>query len=178
MLFRSTENNIKNKFYTVLKKIATRAQLENPKKYTKSFIKCKRNLLQFVDIALSSGTLLSSKRGRKGKQERKLALQNAIIFPSLKKQDNSYKPSEDMYFDDSVLPSVQRPTYGVNFGLNPLLCMTYGYPVLPLITNCQIVWNTVSPLYKFNPESMNHGQNFPQNKEFINGCHTDTIKYN
>ena len=76
-----TENDIKNKFYTTLKRVATRAQLEDPKKYSPSFIKCKNNLVQFVDAAMLYSQMLPSTRGRKKKSDRKLARQNAFIIP-------------------------------------------------------------------------------------------------
>ncbi len=75
-----TENDLKNKFYTTLKRVATRAQLEDPKQYTPSFIKCKSNLLQFVDAAILYSQQLPSKRGRKKNIEKQLAMKNAIIF--------------------------------------------------------------------------------------------------
>lgn len=74
-----TPNNIKNKFYALLKKVATRAQLENPRKYPETLIKNRRNLLQFVDMAVAHGQELSSKRGRKPNRERRLAPDNAVL---------------------------------------------------------------------------------------------------
>lgn len=76
-------NDVKNKFYTTLKKVATRAQLENPTKYDSSFIKCKRNLIQFIDLALEHGFELSSKRGRKQKAASRRARQSPILFPEV-----------------------------------------------------------------------------------------------
>eukprot|EP00826_Nyctotherus_ovalis_P035052 TRINITY_DN2974_c0_g1_i11.p1 TRINITY_DN2974_c0_g1~~TRINITY_DN2974_c0_g1_i11.p1 ORF type:complete len:220 (-),score=32.11 TRINITY_DN2974_c0_g1_i11:203-862(-) len=76
-------NDVKNKFYTTLKKVATRAQLENPIKYDSSLIKCKRNLIQFIDLAFEHGFGLSSKRGRKQKAASKHARQNPILFPEV-----------------------------------------------------------------------------------------------
>ncbi len=77
-----TENDVKNRFYTTLKRVATRAQLEDPLRFTSSFIKCKTNLVQFVDAAIMYGQLLPSKRGRKKNSEKKLAGRQAILFPS------------------------------------------------------------------------------------------------
>lgn len=76
-----TENEIKNKFYTTLRRVATRAQLEDPNKYDSSFIKCKSNLLQFVDAAIECSHLLPSKRGRKQRAEMKGAKHNAFVVP-------------------------------------------------------------------------------------------------
>ena len=77
-----TENDVKNRFYTTLKRVATRAQLEDPVRYSPSFIKCKNNLIQFVDAAIMYGQLLPSKRGRKKNSEKKLAGKQSILFPS------------------------------------------------------------------------------------------------
>jgi hypothetical protein len=74
------ESNLKNKFYSTLKKVATRAQLEDPKEYKENFIKSKNNLVQFVDIAMKHGLQLSSKRGRKRNIDRLLAPFNTILF--------------------------------------------------------------------------------------------------
>lgn len=60
-----TENNVKNKFYTILKKVATQEQLRNPGKFGGYLVKTKENLIQFVDQAIEYGHLLPSKRGRK-----------------------------------------------------------------------------------------------------------------
>lgn len=76
-----TEGKIKNKFYSLLKKVATQAQLENPTRYDSTFIKCKKNLVQFVDYAKEYGQTLSSKRGRKSNLLREQAPKNAILFP-------------------------------------------------------------------------------------------------
>eukprot|EP00826_Nyctotherus_ovalis_P010409 TRINITY_DN12747_c0_g3_i7.p1 TRINITY_DN12747_c0_g3~~TRINITY_DN12747_c0_g3_i7.p1 ORF type:complete len:186 (-),score=15.45 TRINITY_DN12747_c0_g3_i7:144-701(-) len=76
-----TENDLKNKFYSTLKKVANLAQLENPEKYDSGFIKCKRNLIQFIDLAKRHGFSLPSRRGRKKKAERKIARENPLLFP-------------------------------------------------------------------------------------------------
>lgn len=76
-----TESNIKNKFYSLLKKVATQAQMEDPISYGPYFIRSKKNLIQFVDAAIAYGKQLSSKRGRKRNIDRQLASKNAILFP-------------------------------------------------------------------------------------------------
>eukprot|EP00826_Nyctotherus_ovalis_P037063 TRINITY_DN3353_c0_g1_i7.p1 TRINITY_DN3353_c0_g1~~TRINITY_DN3353_c0_g1_i7.p1 ORF type:complete len:229 (-),score=5.48 TRINITY_DN3353_c0_g1_i7:127-813(-) len=82
-----SESNIKNKFYGVLKKVATQAQLEQPEKFSPNFIKSKKNLIQFVDLAITHGHLLLSKRGRKQNTERATAMEKPILFP-LKRRNN------------------------------------------------------------------------------------------
>ena len=47
-------NDVKNRFYTTLRRAATRAHLEDPNRFNAEFIKCKRNLVQFVDAAIFS----------------------------------------------------------------------------------------------------------------------------
>ena len=120
-----TEGNIKNKFYSILKKVATQAQLEDPEKYDKSFIKCRKNLLQFIDIAMIHGQTLSSKRGRKRNADRELAPTKAVLFPKeVLIQDNHLKPlpnislfiSED---PQSVLASRSFATANTESRLKP-----------------------------------------------------------
>ena len=76
-----SENDVKNRFYTTLKRVATRAQLEDPARYSSTFIKSKDNLVQFVDAAIMHGQFLTSKCGRKTNQERKSACEKALLFP-------------------------------------------------------------------------------------------------
>lgn len=76
-----TDNDVKNKFYTTLKRVATRAQLENPNKYGPEFLKCKQNLLQFVDAAIQHAEQLPSKRGRKKNIDKIKAKSERILFP-------------------------------------------------------------------------------------------------
>ncbi len=62
-------NDVKNRFYTTLRRAATRAHLEDPNRFHLELLKCKKNLVQFVDAAILYGGSLSSKRGRKKKTE-------------------------------------------------------------------------------------------------------------
>lgn len=88
-----TENDLKNKFYSTLKKVATLAQLENPEKFDAGFIKCKRNLIQFIDLAERHGFNLPSRRGRKKKAERKMAREDPLLFPLEPSQASLERPS-------------------------------------------------------------------------------------
>ncbi len=90
-----SENDVKNRFYTTLKRVATRAQIEDPVRYSSTFIKCKENLVQFVDAAILYGQYLPSKRGRKKNSEKKLAATQSILFPSLDPPNstNVYPPT-------------------------------------------------------------------------------------
>eukprot|EP00826_Nyctotherus_ovalis_P057588 TRINITY_DN7882_c0_g1_i20.p1 TRINITY_DN7882_c0_g1~~TRINITY_DN7882_c0_g1_i20.p1 ORF type:complete len:289 (-),score=22.55 TRINITY_DN7882_c0_g1_i20:193-1059(-) len=83
-LTRHCENDIKNKFYTTLKRVATQAQLEDPVQYTSKFIKSKKNLIQFVDAAIKIGHMLSSRRGRKKTIEKFRAKTEGLLFPKKK----------------------------------------------------------------------------------------------
>ena len=74
------ESNLKNKFYSILKRVATQAQLENPKEYKETLIKSKRNLVQFVDLAMKYWQQIPSKRGRKRNVDRILAPSKPILF--------------------------------------------------------------------------------------------------
>lgn len=81
-----TSNSIKNKFYTTLKRVATCAQLEDPAKYPPTLVKCKKNLLQFVDLAIRHAEKIPSKRGRKCNNDRLQVTQNHILFPHNEEQ--------------------------------------------------------------------------------------------
>lgn len=80
-LTRHTEGDIKNKFYTTLKRVATQAQLEDPIRFNSDFEKCKSNLVQFVDAAMQYGHLLSSKKGRKKNSDKVKARTVGLLFP-------------------------------------------------------------------------------------------------
>lgn len=76
-----TEGEIKNKFYTTLKRVATQAQIEDPLRYGPDFEKIKKNLVQFVDIAIQYEHLLPSKKGRKKNIDKVNARKQGILFP-------------------------------------------------------------------------------------------------
>ena len=121
-----TENEIKNKFYTTLKRVATRAQLENPKKYTSAFIKCKSNLVQFVDAAILYGRLLPSKRGRKRNIEKALAMKNSLIFPF----NSEEKPLPLLPAEDPVASSTARPASHGLISASALQASNYVRPII------------------------------------------------
>jgi hypothetical protein len=62
-------NEVKNRFYTTLRRAATRAHIEDPNRFNAKLIRSKSNLIQFVDAAILYGGSLTSKRGRKKKQD-------------------------------------------------------------------------------------------------------------
>eukprot|EP00826_Nyctotherus_ovalis_P000998 TRINITY_DN10101_c0_g2_i1.p2 TRINITY_DN10101_c0_g2~~TRINITY_DN10101_c0_g2_i1.p2 ORF type:complete len:214 (+),score=6.99 TRINITY_DN10101_c0_g2_i1:694-1335(+) len=117
-----TESNIKNKFYSTLKKIATQAQLEDPIRFNQNFIKSKNNLIQFVDAAMIYGQSLPSKRGRKRNIERQLAPKKAFLFPPKEHSSRVHEslacsaiiPSafifqQQLITQSSFFPSVETP---------------------------------------------------------------------
>jgi len=126
-----TENDIKNKFYTTLKRVATRAQLEDPEKYSPSFIKCKSNLVQFVDAAMLYGSLLPSKRGRKRNTDRLEAEQNCMIVqkPQTTSQNIDLQPPAP---PASTAPQVL--TTEIQGSGSPLPVNAYMEPVMPQFT--------------------------------------------
>lgn len=119
-----TEGSIKNKFYSTLKKVATQAQLEAPARFGPSFIKCKKNLLQFVDVAIVYGQSLSSKRGRKRNIDRERAPQNAILFPirnSTSESLHSLPPLPASFFDSVMNRNLKSKEIGFpNNGIDQL----------------------------------------------------------
>ena len=76
-----TASDIKNKFYTTLKKIATQAQIEDPIRYSGDLKRCKKDLVQFVDIALKYTHLIPSKKGRKKNIDKINARVHGLLFP-------------------------------------------------------------------------------------------------
>jgi len=130
---------LKNKFYSILKKVATLAQLENPKKYDSNFIKCKRNLLQFIDLAILYGFKLPSKRGRKKKDEKEYAKRNPLLFPPEPRQEDKegVNPNpqiiERQRTNSSMLPMpnfdlIQNPFPPINvFSYYPMTMMNWNY---------------------------------------------------
>lgn len=99
-----TESEVKNKFYTTLKRVATRAQMEDPVLYNSQFEKCKKNLIQFVDAAIQYNHLLPSKKGRKKNSDKVKARSQGLLFP---KSLSPLRPMNQMQFipvQSSVLP--------------------------------------------------------------------------
>lgn len=138
-LRRHDENDIKNKFYTTLKRVATQAQLEDPVQYTSQFVKCKKNLTQFVDAAMKFGHLLSSRKGRKKKSEKAKALTEGFLFP---KTPAIFQPNEFSEASKNLqviylnayggVPSTQcqfTPYYPSSFNAFPYLPLTAAPPV-------------------------------------------------
>ena len=146
-------NDIKNKFYTILKKIATRAQLENPEKYDSKFLKCKYHLLQFVDIAIEHGYSLPSRRGRKPRDEIKLAKKNAVLFPpEIPKKKSLHSINQFANESQSIFPNIETKNFGMQqypiSSVIPQLYMCHPNPAAPLILNYPI------GLYVENPNSL------------------------
>lgn len=73
-----TENQIKNRFYSTLRRIATKKNRENPAAESSDRPKSKKELLKYVGDALDYGHSCCSKRGRKKKKK--------LPLPSLKEE--------------------------------------------------------------------------------------------
>ena len=75
-----TENQVKNRFYSTLRRIATKKKRENPNSHIPE-PKSKNDLLQYVDDALEYGHNCCSKRGRmKKRAEPLLASGDGVEF--------------------------------------------------------------------------------------------------
>lgn len=100
------ENDAKNRFYTTLKRVATQAQLEDPIKYDKREPKCRKNLVQFVDLARKYSHLIPSKKGRKKDVEKARARTQGILFHDNQPLPPSTQPMTDMQLlGNSVWPA-------------------------------------------------------------------------
>ncbi len=132
-----SENDIKNRFYTTLKRVATQAQLEDPVKYGSKFVKCKKNLLQFVDAAMMYNDVFSSKRGRKTNLDRLKARKEGFLFPKIfpsppppvsqpvaQPMNPSFVPVTRIY---SIPPSIQYAAVPV-IPFMPFISMAPCYP--------------------------------------------------
>jgi len=106
-------NSIKNKFYTTLKRVATRAQLENPSKYPPTLVKDRKSLLQFVELAMEYGDQIPSKRGRKCNSDWQQAPNNSILFPSDNKPSTFINPVVN--YSPLHQPSTQGQVYAIPF---------------------------------------------------------------
>ena len=141
-------SSIKNKFYTTLKRVATRAQLENPTKFPATFVKCKRNLIQFVDSAIKHAEKIPSKRGRKGYTERLLAEQNAILFPS-SKEDNRFENQPIQTIPNPPLITFPDP---ISF---PYYCRIPMPVQVPIPGTSNQADDRIEGLLPFNPSNQN-----------------------
>lgn len=114
-----TVSDVKNKFYCELKKAATRAKLEDPVAFNDDFIPSKSNLLQFVDVAFTQGHLLSSKKGRKTINDKKIARKGKRIFA--KHTEPEVQAEERIAVSPTILPVYPYPTQ-----------LTYLMQIVPL----------------------------------------------
>lgn len=121
---RHTEGDIKNKFYTTLKRVATQAQLEDPIRYSSQFVKCKKNLVQFVDAAIEYGHLLSSKKGRKKNTDKLRARTQGMLFPK------SLSPNRPMGFFS--IPNSPGRYYTNVCAMPPVMQGGMQYPMVSL----------------------------------------------
>lgn len=97
-----TDSDAKNKFYTTLKRVATQAHLEDPIRFSGRNSKCKRNLVQFVDIAMNYSHLVPSKKGRKSHTERLMARTQGLLFP---KASPLPQPSQQLFQNLCLVPA-------------------------------------------------------------------------
>lgn len=150
---RHTEGDIKNKFYTTLKRVATQAQLEDPVHYDSHFVKCKKNLIQFVDAAIQYSHLLSSKKGRKKNCDKLKARSEGLLFPK------SLSPAKPMefgsnqpqlpYFPDPYQMSGMQPIQQIQ----PMQSMQIIQPIQPMMQHPSAPWCQY-PMYMPQPPPM------------------------
>lgn len=68
-LGNKTENEVKNRFYSTLRRLARKDKIDTEGNSKETKIKAKSELLKYVDMALTLGNSCYSKRGRKRKFE-------------------------------------------------------------------------------------------------------------
>lgn len=93
-----TENQVKNRFYSTLRRLATKKAMENPigEQHPKTK---KKDLIAFVDDAILYGHNCSSKRGRK----RKLKLISTNDNPVEENKDCNYQNIEEEFSEEESI---------------------------------------------------------------------------
>lgn len=150
-----TENDLKNRFYSTLRRVATKVYRQSNNASIKIGSLGKEDLIQFVDKAHESGHNCFSKRGRRKNRRRNIAnkkqeeapdkkkeimprLPSPMVFPqiypstlldpSLQNLIDSIKKSQENAI--KILMQYQRvPIYPTNMGL------------LPYYPNCSLVYS-------------------------------------
>lgn len=131
-----TESDVKNKFYTTLKRVATQAQIENPVKFNPKFVKCKKNLIQFVDAAILYNHLLSSKKGRKKNADKAKARREGLLFPKslspVRSNEMQYLPASPVrpsfFCYQNVVPMSPPAFYSMPSWHAPPVCIPSVIP--------------------------------------------------
>lgn len=112
-----TGNDLKNKFYGMLKQVATRTKIANPKLWDKDFTKSKSSLLPFLQDLLKSLDDLSPKKGRKNKKEIMNYTQGKTSEPNYRVENES---------SEGNLTMNGQMIIGINLGnITP-----YNFPIL------------------------------------------------
>lgn len=90
-----TENQVKNRFYSTLRRIATKKRRDNPDLHIPD-PKSKKDLLQYVDDALEYGHNCCSKRGRIKKRPETLTPSNGSPFSKVVVKAPTQTPSTNI----------------------------------------------------------------------------------
>lgn len=119
-----TENQVKNRFYSTLRRIATKKRRDNPGMHIPE-PKSKKDLLQYVDDALEYGHNCCSKRGR------------------IKKRPEPQNPLEELPFSKVMTrPSMQTPL------------TNYIQPEVPVLLPLENLPIQLAPSIPATPEQM------------------------
>jgi len=136
-----TENQVKNRFYSTLRRIATKKRRDNPGMHIPE-PKSKKDLLPYVDDALEYGHNCCSKRGRIKKR------------PELKNLNEELPHSKTM-----VKANTQTPLTNVGQSELPVLLALENLPIrlVPSIPPTQEQMDLARQLFKFfqNPSPPN-----------------------
>lgn len=136
-----TENQVKNRFYSTLRRIATKKRRDNPGMYIPE-PKSKKDLLQYVDDALEYGHNCCSKRGR------------------IKKRPEPQNPNEELPYSKTILrTSAQTPLTNIGQVELPVFLPLENLPIqlVPSVPPTQEQMDLARQLFKFiqNPVSPN-----------------------
>lgn len=151
-----TENEIKNRFYSTLRRVATKKSREKGGVSVNSAILCKEDLLKYVDDAIEYGHNCFSKRGRKKKKLNKCINNSGNKLNVLPKISNmpSYE-GHSPSIQYSPFPFTQA-TQGFSLSAPNTPQISYQMPHLPF-NRPQI--NPISSLFQFGMQRL---MNSPQ----------------
>lgn len=134
-----TENQVKNRFYSTLRRIATKKRRDNPSMHIPE-PKSKKDLLQYVDDALEYGHNCCSKRGR------------------IKKRPEPQNPAKDLPFPKTMMVTT-TPLTNIGQPETPVLLPLENLPIqlTPSIPPTPEQMHLARQLFKFfqNPSPPN-----------------------
>jgi len=117
-----SENQVKNRFYSTLRRVATKKITKDRLPYKSSIQMRKQELLRYVDDALLYGRDCYSQRGRKKKARN---TKSNIQYKEAEKQNNESNKTKHLPSISTILKMVETPVTTDQKGLNVNSVMSY-----------------------------------------------------